>query len=85
MKQNQLLFFIFNINIIFFKKAAKTALLLTNALIVDHPINVVPFSSEKNSESISEKSSIGTAIPEENITKRNFGVPDEERVNIYLK
>jgi len=58
--------------------AAKTALLLTNALIVDRPITVVPYTP-----SPTELSSIsGEERPpetEENITTRPQTVPDSER------
>jgi len=53
--------------------AAKTALLLTNALIVDRPITVVPYfpaAGEENAEAVS---------PAAAITQRSHSVPDAER------
>jgi len=58
------------------ESAAKTALLLTNALIVDRPIAVVPYPL-KDIPIINEP---GTPVPEEKITNRDFGgSKDEER------
>eukprot|EP01112_Ceratiomyxa_fruticulosa_P022506 TRINITY_DN825_c0_g1_i2.p1 TRINITY_DN825_c0_g1~~TRINITY_DN825_c0_g1_i2.p1 ORF type:complete len:338 (+),score=108.90 TRINITY_DN825_c0_g1_i2:151-1014(+) len=59
--------------------AAKTALLLTNALIVDRPINVVPFTptEEATAPVVSDLKEDDTPHPE--ITQRNFTVPDSER------
>jgi len=57
--------------------AAKTALLLTNALIVDRPITVVPHvSSSVDTEGgeVSQKE-----VPQEDITNRTFTAPDHER------
>jgi len=63
------------------ESAAKTALLLTNALIVDRPIVVVSYTfSPTADQSNTELLSRGTAVPESEITQRNFGeVPDEHR------
>jgi len=61
------------------ESASKTALLLTNALIVDRPISVTPY-HPKDSAPQSEISPPGTPVPEEKITNRDFGgVKDEER------
>jgi len=61
------------------ESAAKTALLLTNALIVDRPITVTPY-PPKDAEKKSEQSGPGTAVPAENITQRDFGgAHDDER------
>jgi len=63
------------------ESAAKTALLLTNALIVDRPIIVTPY-PPKDGEKKSDQSTQapGTQVPAENITQRDFGgSPDEER------
>jgi hypothetical protein len=56
---------------------------LTNALIIDRPITVLPYGTvpeakpEANQTIVSEKSE----IPQSNITQRDFhGVPDEQRV-----
>jgi len=58
------------------ESAAKTALLLTNALIVDRPIAVVPY-PPKDIPIINEH---GTPVPVEKITNRDFGgSKDEER------
>jgi len=54
--------------------AAKTALLLTNALIVDRPITVVP-----HTHSIDVEGSQSQTQPTENITNRDFAAPDHER------
>eukprot|EP01118_Nematostelium_gracile_P012679 TRINITY_DN4665_c0_g1_i1.p1 TRINITY_DN4665_c0_g1~~TRINITY_DN4665_c0_g1_i1.p1 ORF type:complete len:306 (+),score=111.31 TRINITY_DN4665_c0_g1_i1:53-919(+) len=57
------------------ESAAKTALLLTNALIVDRPISVVSYNSDQP-----EPTSPGTPVAQEKITHRDFGgVPDSER------
>jgi len=53
--------------------AAKTALLLTNALIVDRPITVVAHSAGAEAEAAASTS--GEAV----ITDRNHAVPDSER------
>jgi len=66
------------------ESAAKTALLLTNALIVDRPIVVSaypPKDAEKKPEHHAEP---GTQIPSENITQRDFGAPDEERTKLSV-
>jgi len=62
--------------------AAKTALLLTNALIIDRPIIVIGFSSgTPEAEKVPEKNVVSpnTQIPENQITQREFGVPDDQR------
>lgn len=64
------------------ESAAKTALLLTNALIVDRPITVVayPPPQAKEDQQKEEVKTPGTPVPEEKITHRDFGgVKDEER------
>jgi len=53
--------------------ASKTALLLTNALIVDRPITVVPHISSD------APAPLAFEIPPENITNRQFTAPDNER------
>jgi len=60
------------------ESAAKTALLLTNALIVDRPISVTPYPpKDVPQESVNAP---GTPVPAERITHRDFGgVKDEER------
>jgi hypothetical protein len=58
--------------------AAKTALLLTNALIVDRPITVVPHitsTADTEGGEVTQKE-----IPQDNITNRSFTAPDHERV-----
>jgi len=57
--------------------AAKTALLLTNALIVDRPITVVPH-FPASSDHVAGSTTTST-VPAENITDRNHAVPDAER------
>jgi len=68
------------------ESAAKTALLLTNALIIDRPITVVPYSTgqekEKPAESTPNANPVVTAtteVPADHITQRDFGVPDDQR------
>jgi len=62
------------------ESASKTALLLTNALIVDRPISVVPFPPKDVQQIPSEPSPPGTPVPEEKITHRDFGgIKDEDR------
>jgi len=60
------------------ESAAKTALLLTNALIVDRPITVVSY-PPKDVPQDSEPKAPGTPVPPERITHRDFGVEDEHR------
>jgi len=61
------------------ESAAKTALLLTNALIVDRPISVIPYPPKTVTPS-EPTSAPPTPVPEEKITHRDFGgVKDEER------
>lgn len=64
------------------ESAAKTALLLTNALIVDRPIQVTPY-PPKDAEKKSDQQVLqppGTPVPSENITQRDFGgAHDDER------
>jgi hypothetical protein len=65
------------------ESASKTALLLTNALIVDRPITVFPYST-KDSSPQKTSASPGTPVAVENITHRDFGgVKDDERVVIF--
>jgi len=67
--------------------ASKTALLLTNALIVDRPIEVVPYSTQlvqppQSSATPGEDSvpiPVVSSVENSNITQRNFDVPDEQR------
>lgn len=54
--------------------AAKTALLLTNALIVDRPITVVPYFPAAG-----EESAEATTTNQATITQRSHAVPDSER------
>jgi len=64
------------------ESAAKTALLLTNALIIDRPITVLPYSqttSDSYSASSNQPQSTLTPVPEAKITTREFNVPDEQR------
>jgi len=55
--------------------AAKTALLLTNALIVDRPITVVPYFPAADEETQGVTAEAGQAT----ITERSHAVPDAER------
>jgi len=57
--------------------AAKTALLLTNALIVDRPITVVPHVASVEVEGEAPSAPMDTT--QDNITNRNFTAPDHER------
>ncbi len=58
--------------------AAKTALLLTNALIVDRPITVVPHvPAEAEAQ---DTTATPVEVPPEDITNRSFTAPDHERV-----
>jgi hypothetical protein len=59
--------------------AAKTALLLTNALIVDRPITVIPHTPSTN-----EPQQQSHTESTENITNRTFTAPDHERVCIHI-
>jgi len=65
------------------ESAAKTALLLTNALIVDRPITVTVFSentSSTESTTTTTTSPIQVGTPVENIQNKDFGgVKDEDR------
>lgn len=67
------------------ESAAKTALLLTNALIVDRPITVVPYTGTQASATLDSTVSptptpLGAPVDESNITQRDFhGVADEHR------
>jgi len=70
------------------ESAARTALLLTNALIIDRPITVSEYSisstppkepDNQTSNNNATRQMFGTPTPEQNITQRNFTVPDEER------
>jgi len=60
--------------------AAKTALLLTSALIVDRPITVIGIQDQQptndNTQQIVGQSN---AVPQSSITQRNYDVPDEQR------
>jgi len=57
--------------------AAKTALLLTNALIVDRPITVVPYTgpAQQSDEQVSHESKVNAA----EIQQQNHTVPDQQR------
>lgn len=57
--------------------AAKTALLLTNALIVDRPITVVPYTSPTEADAQQQSHQTEST---ESITNRTFTAPDHERV-----
>jgi len=59
------------------ESAAKTALLLSNALIVDRPISVVPFTNVEGQKIPAPDSS--NQVPPSQITQREFPVPDDER------
>jgi len=60
------------------ESASKTALLLTNALIVDRPIAVLPYPPKDSSPA--EPTPPPTPVPEDRITHRDFGgVKDEDR------
>jgi len=75
------------------ESAAKTALLLTNALIVDRPITVSPYGTLPTTTSttptpttlpspspVTMTTDPGAQIPPEKITSRDFGnVPDDQR------
>eukprot|EP01117_Protostelium_nocturnum_P005193 TRINITY_DN188_c0_g1_i1.p1 TRINITY_DN188_c0_g1~~TRINITY_DN188_c0_g1_i1.p1 ORF type:complete len:275 (-),score=118.50 TRINITY_DN188_c0_g1_i1:76-900(-) len=61
------------------ESAAKTALLLTNALIIDRPIQVSLLASSEPSSTPSSSSTFGTQVDPDQIPERNFGVPDEQR------
>jgi len=68
------------------ESAAKTALLLTNALIIDRPITVVPYSTGQEKEKPVETTpndnpvvNAKTEVPADHITQRDFGVPDDQR------
>jgi len=62
------------------ESAAKTALLLTNALIVDRPITVVSYPPKDSQQTQAQTPTPGTPVPTEKITHRDFGgVKDEER------
>jgi len=62
------------------ESAAKTALLLTNALIVDRPILVTPYPPKDVEKKLEQITPPGTPVPSENITQRDFGgAEDEER------
>jgi len=58
--------------------AAKTALLLTNALIVDRPITVVPHVPSVDTEPLPQS----TEVPPDSITNRTFTAPDHERTSV---
>jgi len=59
--------------------AAKTALLLTNALIVDRPINVVPYTPTEEHTTPTPLNEILQEETHPDITQRNYNVPDSER------
>jgi len=67
------------------ESAAKTALLLTNALIIDRPITVVGYSFGQEKEKTEQPAeqtpvlSSTSQVPDSKITTRDFGVPDEQR------
>ncbi|PRP86633.1 hypothetical protein PROFUN_05112 [Planoprotostelium fungivorum] len=58
------------------ESAAKTALLLTNALIIDRPIVVALIESPTATQN---DASLGTPADPTQIPERDFGVPDEQR------
>jgi len=58
--------------------AAKTALLLTNALIIDRPITVLPYSSGP-SDTAPVNISSTNEVPQSQITQRTFPVADDQR------
>lgn len=63
------------------ESAAKTALLLTNALIIDRPIQVSLLNAtptEATNET-TESPNYGTQVNPDQITERDFGVPDDQR------
>lgn len=72
------------------ESAAKTALLLTNALIVDRPITVVPYTSVPSTQQSATGATVnvvppspGTPVAQHEITQRDFqGVPDDQRVRV---
>jgi RNA recognition motif-containing protein len=67
--------------------AAKTALLLTNAVIADRPITVVPYSSKaehKESSSDSASSSHTTEISGDQIPNKNHPVPADQRSHVSV-
>jgi hypothetical protein len=57
------------------ESAAKTALLLTNALIVDRPITVVPYFPAGGEEAVGVTVEAGQPV----ITERAYAAPDAER------
>jgi len=60
------------------ESAAKTALLLTNALIVDRPITVSSFPPKE--VQVQQVAPVGTPVPPEKIIHRDFGgVHDDDR------
>jgi RNA recognition motif-containing protein len=59
--------------------AAKTALLLTNALIVDRPITVVPHVPSASDVDAPAAPAAHSETQPENITSRQFTTPDSER------
>jgi len=63
------------------ESAAKTALLLSNALIVDLPIAVVPYSEEAASSSTTAAGGVesSSSTSADDIRTREFNVPDEHR------
>jgi len=70
------------------ESAAKTALLLTNALIVDRPITVVPYTSTPSTQQSATGATVdvvppkapGTPVAHHDITQRDFNdVPDDQR------
>jgi hypothetical protein len=62
------------------ESAAKTALLLTNALIVDRPITVVPHQVESSQTTGKQSPAHDTnRVPDAHITQRDFRVPDDQR------
>lgn len=64
--------------------AAKTALLLTNALIVDRPITVVPHAPASTDVDSQQQQQPQHTEQTENITNRNFTAPDHERVCTFI-
>ena len=57
------------------ESAAKTALLLTNAMIVDRPIEVAPLNEPSHPDS--------AQMPSDEIQQKNFNVEDAARVRFW--
>lgn len=61
------------------ESAAKTALLLTNALIADQPIEVKTYIPEEIHDEQGNTPNLGELVPQEKIMTRDYKVPDEQR------